>query len=313
MKHVYFPIAVILAAGLLLSACAPQSPAGGAPPQVSTPEPIILIDGLSRTVELEGPAQRIVSLAPSNIEILFAVGAGGQVVGRDEFTNYPAEALALPSVGGSFMQYNNEVIVELQPDLVLAAEINSPDQVQALEELGLTVYYLSNPTNLEGMYENLKIVGKLTGRDAEAESLAASLGERSEAILQKVSLASERPVVFYELDATDPNAPYTAGPGTFIDLLINLAGGENAGAAVSSPWVQLSVEELLVINPDIILLGDYAYGVTIESVEQRAGWNAIEAVKTNRIYPFDDDLASRPGPRLVDGLEEMVKLLHPDL
>jgi iron complex transport system substrate-binding protein len=313
MKRFLIPLVVLLAASFLFSACAPQVQTADPEPQQTAGDPIVLIDGLSRTVELDGPAQRIVSLAPSNIEILFALGAGDQVVGRDEFTNYPSEALSLPSVGGSFMQYNKEVIVDLQPDLVLAAEINSPENVQSLEELGLTVYYLSNPTDLEGMYENLRIVGKLTGKEAEAERLAASLAERATALLAKVSQVSERPVVFYELDATDPNAPYTAGPGTFIDLLINLAGGQNAAGDISSPWVQLSVEELLVINPDVILLGDYAYGVTIESVQQRAGWNEIEAVKNDRIYPFDDDLASRPGPRLVDGLEELVNLLHPDL
>lgn len=309
MKRFYIPVVILMAASLLLAACTQQDVL----PLVSVSEPIILTDGLFRLVEMPEPAQRIVSLAPSNVEILYALGAGGQVVGRDEFTNYPLEALSLPSVGGSFGQYSSEVIVDLKPDLVLAAEINTPEQVQALQDLGLTVFYLSNPTDLEGMFQNLMVVGKLTGRESEAESLVASLSERAAAAIETASRASERPVVFYELDSTDPAAPYTAGPGTFIDLLINLAGGQNAAGGVSSPWVQLSVEELLVINPDIILLGDAAYGVTVESVHERTGWDAIEAVQSGKIYPFDDDLASRPGPRLVDGLEELVKLLHPDL
>jgi iron complex transport system substrate-binding protein len=118
-------------------------------------------------------------------------------------------------------------------------------------------------------------------------------------------------VVYYELDATDPNAPYTSGPGTFVDLLIKSAGGENFGAGLSREWVQVSVEELLSRQPDVIVLGDYTYGgVTAEQVRARAGWDALTAVQQNKVFTFDDNLVSRPGPRLVDGLEAMAKLLH---
>jgi len=120
-----------------------------------TPKPLSIIDGLGREVTLAEPAQRVVSLAPSNTEILFAVAAGEQVVGRDEFSDYPEDASSLPSVGGGFGDYNLEAIVDMQPDLVLAAEINTPEQVKAIEDLGLTVYLLPNPTTLEEMYGNL--------------------------------------------------------------------------------------------------------------------------------------------------------------
>jgi iron complex transport system substrate-binding protein len=270
-------------------------------------------DGLGRTVTLSGPAQRVISLAPSNTEILYAVGAGSQVIGRDEFSDYPAEAKELPSVGGSFGEFNNEAIVSLKPDLVLAAELNPPELVTTLEDLGLTVYYLKNPLDLEGVYENLRIVGGLTGRLEGAETLIGSLQERVEAVTAKTAGISTRPKVYYELDATDPNAPYTAGPGTFIDMLITMAGGQNIGGSLSSPWAQISAEELVVQNPEIILLGDAAYGVTPESVAARAGWEKLDAVTNNQIHPFDDNLASRPGPRLVDALEALVKVLHPEL
>jgi iron complex transport system substrate-binding protein len=299
-----------LLAALVLTACTPQAVAPAVSPTATT-SPITLTDGLGRTVTLEKPAERVVSLAPSNIEILYAIGAAEQVVGRDEFTNYPVEAMALPSVGGSFGNYSNESIVSLQPDLVLAAEINTPEQVQALQDLGVTVFYLSNPTSLEGMYSNLNIVGQLTGRKAEANALIESLKARVEAVTTRVAGISQRPTVFYELDSTDPSAPYTAGAGTFIDLLIGMAGGQNAAGSINTPWAQISIEELLVLNPEVILLGDAAYGVTVESVGQRTGWESISAVVNDRVYPFNDDLASRPGPRLVDGLEEMANLLHP--
>ena len=165
-----------LIAILLLSACKPVENL------LSKSEPLVLTDGLNRTVALAAPAQRIISLAPSNTEILFAVGAGAQVIGRDEFSNYPQKAVSLPSVGGSFGEYNSETIVNLKPDLVLAAEINSPEQVKTLEDLGLTVYYLSNPQDLPGMYENLLLVAKMTGHEAEANKLVEDLKERVAAV-----------------------------------------------------------------------------------------------------------------------------------
>ncbi len=278
-----------------------------------TPEPIVLTDGLGRTVTLASPAQRIVSLAPSNVEILFAVGAGKQVVGRDDFANYPEEAAAIQSIGGSFGDLNLEAITALTPDLVLAAEINTPEQVKSLEDLGLTVFYLSNPTDLEGMFENLRTVATLTGTQAEAETLIASLTERIAAVDKVLEAAKTTPKVLYELDGTDPAKPWTAGPGTFIDLLITRAKGENVAGKMEGQWVQMSQEALLVENPDFILLGDANYGTTPEQVAARTGWDQLQAVKNGNVLPFNDDTVSRPGPRLVDALEELAKIFHPEL
>jgi iron complex transport system substrate-binding protein len=252
-------------------------------------------------------------MAPSITESLFAIGAGEQVIGRDEFSNYPPEVSDLPSIGGFFSDFNYEATVELEPDLVLAAEINTPEQVQSLEDLGLTVFLVSNPTTLEEMYESLNVLAQLTGHEAEAASLIDSLRTRVAAVEDKIAQVEERPGVFYELDSTDPSAPYTAGSGTFINTLIEMAGGENIAAGLEDQYPQISIEELLVQDPDIILLGDAAYGATPEAVAQRTGWSALSAVQNEQIYPFNDDLASRPGPRLVDGLEELARLLHPEV
>jgi iron complex transport system substrate-binding protein len=291
-----------------LAACAPAAPV--APP----PAAIKLTDGLGREVVLQSPAVRVVSLAPSNTEILFALGAGDQVVGRDEFSDYPSEAAALPTVGGSFGGYNLEQIVALEPGLVLAAEINTPEQVKALEDLGLTVYYLSNPKTLEEMYANLQVVAQLTGREATAAALIESLKARVQAVDEKIASLSYAPVVFYEIDATDPNKPFSAGPGTFIDLLIVRAGGINltSAAGITDAYPQVSLEQIVSVDPQFIILGDAMWGVTVESVAARPGWDGLTAVKEGRVLPFDDNLVSRPGPRLVDGLEQLAQLLHPD-
>jgi iron complex transport system substrate-binding protein len=199
----------------------------------------------------------------------------------------------------------------LNPDLVLAAEINSPELVKQLEDLGLTVYYLKNPTSFEELYVNLEIVAQLTGENPV--KLTDSLKARVDAVDEKIAPLSARPSVFYEIDATDPAKPYTYGPGTFGDLLITRAGGFNIGGELTDPYPQISLEQIVVSNPSFILLGDSMWGVTSDAVLTRPGWETIEAVKSNQILPIDDNLISRPGPRLVDGLEQLAKLLHPDL
>jgi iron complex transport system substrate-binding protein len=275
-------------------------------------EPLMFTDDLDREITLENPAQKIVSMAPSNTEILFAVGAGEQVIGRDEFSDYPEKAGSLPSIGGGFGDYNLEAIVDLEPDLVLAAGINTPEQVKALEDLGVTVYFLQNPTTLDEMYENLLTVAELTGHVLETEQLVEEISSRVSNIESLVQSAEERPTAFYELDATDPSAPWSAGSGTFIDTLITMAGGANIASDMEGQYLQISIEELLVRDPQVILLGDAAYGVTPESLSERTGWSNMSAVANNRIFTFDDNLVSRPGPRLVDGLEELANILHPE-
>ncbi|OGO41958.1 MAG: hypothetical protein A2W36_00060, partial [Chloroflexi bacterium RBG_16_58_14] len=268
-KTIYI-ILLALLAGLSLGACAPQPTAVTVP---DTPAPQVITDGLGKQFTLQTPYQKVVSLAPSNTEILYAVGAGSQVVARDTFSDYPEQALQVKDIGGGWGEVDTEAIIALNPDLVLSAEINAVEQVKALEDLGLNVFYLANPKDLEGMYENLRIVARLTGHEAEAETLVEALKERVAAVDRKVAGVSDHPVVFYELDGTDPNAPWTSGPGTFIDLLLARAGGSNLGNILESSWAQINLENLVTENPDIILLGDALWGgVTAEAVAARAGW-----------------------------------------
>jgi iron complex transport system substrate-binding protein len=325
MKTVSIVSAALLTLALLLAACAPAAtpvaspiptviPTTAAAPATaatSATGALSLTDGMGRLVKLNSPAKKIISLAPSNTEILFAIGAGSQVIGRDDFSDYPAQAKTLPPVGGNMDKYNLEQITALQPDLVLAASLNTPAQIKSLEDLKINVYVLSNPTNFDGLYANLEIVGSLTGHADQAAALEASLKQRVQAVTDAAARAGGTPKVFYELDASDPSKPWTAGPGSFITTQIQLAGGSNIGSTLSSDYAQISQEALIAINPEVILLGDAAYGVTPDQVAKRPGWDVIAAVQDNKIYAFDDNLVSRPGPRLVDGLEAIFKILHP--
>ncbi len=274
---------------------------------------ISMVDGLGREVTLESPAVRIVSLSPSNTELLYAVGAGDQVVGRDSFSDYPEDASNLVDIGGGYSEYNLEQIVELEPDLVLAAEINTAELVQSIEDLGITVFYVSNPLTFDDLYTNIENMGLLTGHADTAQTVITDIQSLVEAVVSAIAETDTVPVVFYELDATDPTKPYTAGPDTYYSTFISMAGGKNVGDALSSSWAQISLEELIIQDPDIILLGDSLWGITPESVGEREGWSSLTAVQEGNVLPFDDNLLARPGPRLVDGLEALARILHPEV
>jgi iron complex transport system substrate-binding protein len=285
-----------------------------AAPTAAPSGPISLVDGMGRTVTLDGPAQRIISLTPVDTEILFAIGAGSQVLGVDQYSDYPEAVKQLKVVGTGVDKPDTELILSLKPDLILATGIVPVEKVKALEDLGLKVFTVATPTNFDGMYDSLRTVAKLSGHTPETETLIASLQKRVKAVTDKVGTPATQPLVFYELDGSDPSAPWTSGPGTFMDNLIRAAGGRNLGADLKADWVQISSEEIIRLNPDFILLGDFTFGgMTPDMVKARSGWSGITAVKQNQVFTIDDNIVSRPGPRLVDGLETIAKTLHPDL
>jgi iron complex transport system substrate-binding protein len=272
-----------------------------------------MTDDLGNEVALASPAQRIISLSPPITEMLFAIGAEYQVIARDTFSDSPPEVSRLPDIGGSFGEYDLEAILSLQPDLVVAGEINTPEQVASLKDLGLTVYYLGNPPDIAGTFDAMRTLAVLSGHKAEAEKVIAGLQNRANAVTEKLEGITDRPSVYYELDASDPAKPFTPGAGTFYTELIAMAGGRSVTADLPSQWAQISLEQLLVEDPDLILLGDAMWGVTPESVAARPGWDALSAVKSGHVLPFDDNLIVRFGPRQVDGLEALAALFHPGL
>ncbi len=264
-------------------------------------------------INQESSPQRIISLSPPLTEMLFAVKAGGQLVGRDSYSDFPEEAKSVTDVGWTYGKYNMETVVNLKPDLVLAGEITTPEMVASLENMGLRVEYFKNPVTLSDVYAMLARIGQLSGKTNQANSVIKDLQKRGSELENKLGGIRDQPMVFYELDASDPSKPYTPGPGTLYSHLISMAGGFNLGDQLGTTWAQISLEQLLVDDPDFILLGDSAYGITPESVAQRAGWQTLTAVKEGRVLAFDDNLLVRYGPRILDGLEALARILHPEL
>lgn len=328
-KKFGFLLSMIIILFVAVTACAPATtpeptqeviaeptelPPSEAPTEEPTPDPAITLeDDLGFEVVLDGPAQTVISISPSLTEILFAVGAGDRLIGRDSNSMYPEEALAAADLGGMWDGIPVEDILALEPDLILAGEIFSAEAIADLRDLGLTVYWQANPDDFDGLYDNIRDIAVLVGSEDQAEILIESLSGRVAALDEKLAAVEDSPLVFYELDASEPANPWTTGAGTFISYVINRAKAINLGDSLEGEWVQVSSEELVAQNPDVILLSDALYGVTPESVAERAGWSEIKAVVEEKVYPFDPFILSVPGPRLVEGFEEVVSLLYPEL
>ncbi len=270
--------------------------------------PVSVTDDRGKTLTLSAPPRRIVSLAPSATEIVFALGAGDRLVAVDNFSDFPAEAKALPHIGG--FRTSPETIVSYTPDLILALSSgNLPAQLTDLRQ----PLFVFDPNDLEGVYRNIAVVGTMLDRESEAQKLVADMRARIDAVAQKAKTATTTPRVLHEVDATDPTRPFVAGPHNFIDSMITIAGGRNVAADAPLKYPQLTAEQVVARDPEVIVLADAAFGVTPEMVAARPGWGAVTAVKRNAIYPIDDNLVSRPGPRLVLGFEAYIRLIHPEL
>lgn len=278
----------------------------------ATPIAVTVTDSANRTVTIAGTPQRIVSLAPSTTEIAFALGLGSRVVAVDTYSDYPTEVKALPH----FKTYplNLEQLISFKPDLVLAAGITQPDEIKKMEELKLTVLVVGvTDTTFEQVFADIAVMGKATATEAKAEQVVGAMKQQVEAIKAQVATAKAKPRVYWELDATNAAKPFTPGPGSFINDMIVLAGGVNVAGDAKSTWAQINAEAVVAANPDVIILSDVAYGITVESVKSRKGWTVINAVKADKVFPIEDSLVSRPGPRVGDGLAAAAKLIHPEL
>ncbi len=270
---------------------------------------IRLTDAAGRTINLARPATRIISLAPSITEILFSLGLDEEIVGVTPFCDYPPEAKEKPKVGG-FVSPNYESLVALRPDMILGIkDLQGPQLVEDLDRLRLPAYF-SDPSSVKQILDEIRNIGKLTGRDAQALALANRMRERIDRIRSKIS-GHHNPKVLY-IFWNDPLM--TIGKGSFIAEIIDLAGGINIGPKDRKGYFLFNLEEVLVKNPDVLIFASEMgeNGVAAEQKRWKQ-WTHLSAVKNNRLYSIDSNLLHRPGPRIVDALETLAHLLHPEL
>ena len=311
------PLALILLTltlclSLFVMGCATSAsgPTGTPSPQ----KPLISTDahGTAITIPAQAP-QRIVSLTAGDSEMLAAVGASTRVVGVDAFTNYPADMAAKPKITGSDGNPNVEQIIALNPDLVLSWGQFTTQADNALLQAHINVIALP-VEDLAGTLTEIRLVGQLTHTATTADAVVKALQQRIDAVKQKVASAS--PVTVYMEVGYTPPPPYVVGGGSFANDVLVDAGGSNifASKTENGGFPTVSIESIIAANPQVIILTeDLQYGGDPQQVYKRAGWAGIAAIQSHRVYNINPDIIERPGPRLVDALEQIAKLLHPDL
>ena len=331
---------LIGALGLLGCQAAPTgtAPAIGTPPGTATPQPTptlgstdtpapqptdtpapaspspaaawprTLVDDEGTSLELAEPPQRVISLSPANTEIVFALGAGERLVGGTDFDDYPPEAAALPDVA-TFTGVLHEAVAGLEPDLVLAAGNNftPADDIEYMRDFGIDVLVVYAETVGE-VLADIELIGRALGEDAAAEQLVAEMEGRIDEVESATAAIGEGPRVFYQI-GSEPEI-YAPAPNSFIADMVSLAGGEPI--TTGDPQVfSISVEQLVAQDPQVIVLGDAAYGVCPDTVAQRPGWSSMTAVREGAIRPVWDTIVTRPGPRLAEGLAALAQAIHP--
>lgn len=295
-----FSLACALA---LASGCSTQSLA----PSSNSATTRVVVDDSGRSVTIPAKIERFVSLAPNLTEIAFAIGAGDRLVGNTSFCNYPEQAKSITKVGDT-LQPSIERVLGLKPQLVL---VSTASQLQAftsqLEEHGIALY-INDPQSLEDVFLSITNLGDVLNQSAAASDLLSQLRARTETVERAVA-GRPRVRVFFQLSG---QPLYTAGKSSFVTNLIERAGGQSVTADVNEAWPRLSDEAALASRPEaVIMLSGESMGAAANLKVARALQNS-PAVRTGRLYVIDGDLLTRPGPRLVDGLEQIARALHPE-
>ena len=293
-------LAVLCAALCVLALAGCASTAASAPGT--------LTDLAGRGVTLDKTPETLVSLTASTTETLFALGLGGKVIGVDESSNYPAEAADIAKIG-DFSGPNVEKIVDLAPDLVLAGNKLQTDAMTSLDAVGVT-NAATEATDYAGIYDSIALIGKMTGATGEADKLVADIKAREDAVTAKVA-GKEVPTV-YIIISYGEYGNWTSGPGSYYNDIVTKAGGVCVTDTVdpSAPWMELDMEKIMELDPDIILLADGFS--TADALTAVNGYQDMRAVLDGKVFVVDADVMSRPGPRVIEALETVAKILHPD-
>ena len=291
-------VSLFLALALIL-ACVP----------VLAEDGITVTDMTGREITLDGPATRIVALTASDVEIIYALGAGDLIVGRGEYCDWPAEVLDKPVVK-SGAETNLEEILALEPNVVIMATMaQTEDQVNALEEAGVKVI-VSDAQNLEGVYTAIALIGRIVGRDDEAAALIGEMQNTFDAIREK-SVDTGR-TVYFEVSPLEWGL-WAAGPGTFMDELAGIVGLTNAFADLGQAWGAVSEEQVFEKDPDYIVTTGMYWGegpTPVEEIMSRAGWDQLKAVQNNQIFNADNNEITRPGPRLMNAIQALYDFVY---
>jgi iron complex transport system substrate-binding protein len=292
---------------LTVASCGGAVSVSPSPSITASPFPATLTDFQTRSVTIPARPERLVSIGPSITAFLFALGAGPRVVGVDDFSDEPAEAATREHVGG--IKVNFEKVVALKPDLVFTVKF-SDGTIEKLQSASLNVLVV-DPQSVSDVAKTATLLGNAVGADGEA--LSRSIQQRVDAVKAKTATLTARPRVYHEIDASDPTKIFTVGPGSYINDLIDIAGGTNIAARAASAYPQLSAEEILRTDPEIIVLAASDYAAKPAQVAARQGWSVIAAVKNGRIFTIEPNLINRPGPRVGEAAEAYAKLVHPEL
>lgn len=269
----------------------------------------IVRDQAGRSVRVPANPERVVALAPSVTEIVFALKQERRLVGATQFSDYPPEAEEVPKVG-SYIRLDLEKITVLAPDLCIAVKDGNPvDVVNRLEALNIPVYAV-DPRSLDTVMTAILGIGELLNATDAAASMVGDMKHRMSRIRQLAANAKERPGVFFQIGVSPI---VSAGTPTFIHELITAAGGRNL-AAGDTPYPRFSREQVLALAPDILIITSMARGELFQKVKQEwMGWPDMPAVQSRRVFILDSDVLDRPGPRMVDGIERLFEIIHPDL
>ena len=310
----WLPIVLLALNACAVSQATPSASASVAP-SVAAAFPVTLTDDAGREVTLDTAPERIVSLAPSNTELVCALDACDRLVGVTDFDDYPAEVVDLPKLVVQ-TQVDVERLVAAEPDLVLAAgnELTPSSVIEQIDELGIPVLVLY-PESLDEVYADIELVAVALDRRAEADAKVDDMRERVTAVQAAVDGAAT-PRTLYEIFHSE-GTTYTAGEGSFIASLLELAGADPVTGDAEGV---MEAEELVATDPELILLGTASYDASIgtpeaalEVVRARPGWSELTAVRDGNVVPYLDDIVTtRPGPRIVDGLEALARAIHPD-
>jgi iron complex transport system substrate-binding protein len=280
-----------------------------AAPTAAAAFPVTVTDDEGTAVTIAAEPQKIVSLTPATTETLFALGAGSRVVGKvEDIANYPPDATSIPIVA-TFSSVDVERIVTLGADLVVSggAGLTQGAAVEQLRRASIPVI-VSYPTTIDQAIAGFRVLGQAVGAADAGNELADTTKAKLDELAGQAATATEKPRLFYEIDAT--NGIFTPPAASIYGEMFKLAGSEPISGDTS---YSISLEDLVAADPEVILLGDGAYGVTADAVAKRSGWGGMTAVKDGRIVAVDDIVVTRPGPRLVNGLVALIQAIHPDL